>query len=315
MDYDKGLYMDHQRRKVGHHTLKLVLHGKNQAVPPDRLVRLLSYITTLDAQARFRDLADDRFMLLDCVKNPSAGDFYYLTFLSAKTQYRPALRNRTTGGQRDNPKELVEGEECKTHVVLHLNRGDDRELLPECYLLTEDYKIGVGIRDIAKYLNSHLQEYQKQNNQRPRHKVDVSVVLPDGFLDQIRSAERITKVIVSAERAVLGSDHLNYSNRVQRVDKNVEILIRPVRGESLKEVVEDFAAHVTQSDKGFDASSIRVEYEDFEKNKAVAKADIEGRDLKLVDSLGKVDYIEVSRSAATGETVSSDCFRQMKVLL
>ncbi len=145
--------MDHQRRKVGHHTLKLVLHGKNQAVPPDRLVRLLSYITTLDAQARFRDLADDRFMLLDCVKNPSAGDFYYLTFLSAKTQYRPALRNRTTGGQRDNPKELVEGEECKTHVVLHLNRGDDRELLPECYLLTEDYKIGVGIRDIAKYLN------------------------------------------------------------------------------------------------------------------------------------------------------------------
>lgn len=306
--------MASQRRKIGHYYLEAFGRGQRIQTSPERIIQALSFITTLNPNARFREIGNNRFMFLDSVKNPGAGDYHLLIFMSAKTQFRPELWNQLTGARRDNPKRLSEGEACKTHVILKRSYDGNGRLVPRVHLLLEEFKLGVGITDVAKYLNAHLKEYQRTNKMTPQQRLECSVVLPDGFMEQIRHAERVARLVVTAEREILGSEHLGFAERMEPIDKKVDIIIRPAPGESLIEVVEHIAQRVVGGDEGFQARSIRVEYKDFDGNTGKTKAEIDSSQLTLAKDLGKADWIDASVSPSTGEVETADCFRQMKAL-
>lgn len=299
--------MSESRRKVAHYALTIRPYRKKEPVSPEQLLQALSHTTALPVVERAEELAENRFMFLESVRTSSSGNLWYLVFSSAKYNFRPPLLHRKTGARRESPKELPEGDECRTHAILQPREN-------ECYLLLEEFKAGVGIANVMAYLKKRLKDYQSENGLSPKHTIDLSVVPQDDFMEQVNAAERITKVIVTAERDIIGTEHLNYSNRTEVVDKDVEVVIRPIRGGSLGGVVQDLVDGITKANRDLEATRIRIESKDFDDNPVTFGAEVDGSQLKLIEHMGKVDFILVRLNQATGETETTDCFRQMRAL-
>lgn len=253
----------------------------------DMLSRTLTYINGLDRVQRKRnDFSNpDKFAYLS--SNSNVNNVFKVILKSASHSYRAPLIHRDTLSERQNPKQMEEGEQIKTHIIIDANSG---------YVTKDTMQRGVAMNAFICYLNSFLNNVH--NNDEPKGKFEYSDVPSDDFRDEIDSLDRASLAEITTDKQILGSPALRYNGRMEEVHEDVSITIKAKRGGSIKERV---------------LSTILPSFN----NNRIRRVKIKGKDEfgnnHTLDSLNllKKTYVEVIKDENTGEFESDSMFTQL----
>lgn len=257
----------------------------------DMLSRVLTYIHGLEKVQRKRnDFSNqDKFAYLSDSSN--ANNIFKVTLKSASHSYRAPLIHRDTLSERQNPKQMEEGEQVKTHIVIDANSG---------YVTKDTMQRGVAMNAFICYLNSFL--INVYNNDETEGKFEYSDVPSDNFRDEINSLDRVSLAEITTDKQILGSPALGYNGRMEEVHEDVNITIKAKRGGSIKDRV---------------LSTILPSLN----NNRICRIKIKGKDEygnnRTLDSLNllKKTYVEVEKDENTGEFESESMLTQLKSAL
>ena len=137
--------MSTKKRKIGFYALKIVDKENNELIhSPETLRPIIDFIISLQPNARIYDVvSSNKFHLLHNVTD--SDNIQTIIFKSAKYFHRPPLINKDNAFERENPKELNEGESELTHIAF-------KYLEDEIIVLLEERKVGLTINTLINYL-------------------------------------------------------------------------------------------------------------------------------------------------------------------
>lgn len=277
--------MDIRKRKIGFYYLIFDTDNNNLDISTE-LNRVFSFVIAQEKIARKIDLSTNKFCLLEEIKTNIDGTIQQIVFKSAIHSYRAPLLDRETVSERDNPKTLREGESQKTHFVIKYKDGD-------AILIGEKFRGGLATQQFVEYLNRYKQYYETVHNQVLSYKFHYETIAKDNIDEELNNLNRVLSACVYVDKQVLGSDALNFSQRIESVQHSIIIDIRASRSKSIKETAKDLIAKFNGGDRI--VSKVRI------KGKSVTNNDI----TIDTDFIEKSEYIEAQLDEDTGE-VNSD---------
>lgn len=175
-------------------------------------------------------IALDKFELIEKSKLTS---LYFGTFISADSNYRPNLINRNTLKERKNPKEREEGDKETTYFMLKIIEG-------EIYFFLQDNYKGVTIKQVLEVFRFYVKEiYMKEKGGNTKFSLQYDSILKDDFLKEINRMGRIKDLIIYADKKILGSHFLDFSDRIIPVKETIGVLVTAEKGLNVKSCAID----------------------------------------------------------------------------
>ncbi len=279
--------MSVQRRKVGFYSLTVQdLNNNNEPVSTNVFSKLLNDISKLNSEDRILDLSKtNKFHLLHQLKPLSK--FQNIVFASAKYHHRPPLINKNTAGERDNPKRIEEGELEKTHISF-------KYLKDEIILLLEERAAGISIGTIRDYFNTFLNQlYNLPHNKLFR--IEYAIIPKGDFFDELENLKRVCIGQIYSNKAILGSEFLNFANRVEPVQDDIIITIKAKRKKTIKDIVSSLGNKLLSNKMPI--SKIRVYGYSQDGNQVMLDTDIikmtEYVDVEIKEDTGIVNSLEI----------------------
>lgn len=191
---------------------------------------LITKISSLDKKDRKYNLSDDRFCFLK--SGICEQDLIKCLFISAKHGTRLPLINEENLESRDNPKTKHEGEEIHTHMLLKITNND-------CYVLLEQGRDLLQMKNICEYFNNI---YNRTNNTYNTNPLLFSLIPSDSFEETLNNKmSRLSLGEIYVDKQLLGSDSLNFSDRIETVKDDIIIQIKPQRCKDIKSVLVDIS--------------------------------------------------------------------------
>lgn len=275
-------------------------HLAERLSPFYEITEILKFINKLSKKNRFRDLPEDKFCFLESIseKNIENKKVIFGSFKSARNQFRPNLINKTTGFERTNPKLLTEGDIEKTHFAIVIDKIEN-----EVFFLLEYNYHGLTMNNIVDYLKFFNGRYLKEKNLPKNYTLLYSTIAKEGFIESLKTIKTAKIAEVHFDKQLLGSDSLNFSNRLVSLKNDLKLIIKANTSESLKETAVDLY-NVFKSGKG-KISKIRITGTDQKDNDVLLDTSF----------MNKVEFLEIDRNSATGELNSTQIFSGLKTLI
>lgn len=276
--------MDIRKRKIGFNYLILQTEENGLEIKTE-LKRIFDFILVQEKVARKIDLSTNKFCFLESSELSDDEIIQKVVFKSAIHSYRAPLLDRETVDERDNPKTLREGESQKTHFVIKFQDGD-------AILLAEKFRGGLAVQQFVEYLNRFKIFYEEVQNQTLNYRFGFEIIAKDNIDEELENMNRVLNACVYVDKQVLGSDALNFSERIDSVQQSIIIDIRASRTQSIKETAKDVLAIFNGGDRV--VNKIRI------KGKNETDNDV------TIDTafIEKREYIEAQLDEDTGEVNS-----------
>lgn len=286
--------MKNIKRKVGFFFLTLKRNDDGVAID-DGLEVLVNYIISLSKTKRKFDLTSDRFCFIESSNLDENQNLMKILFKSANHSYRAPLINRRTVEERDNPKTVDEGERHNTHLVIKLVNGD-------AIVFLETYQGALKLKQITDYLNHFISLYNESHKRNQmNYFFDFDMIPRDNFREVLDSMHRVVCANVYIEKQLLGSDALNFSERVNEVQEEIIVEVKAKRNRDISSTVNDLFA---KFNGGQTIKKIRVTGKNQNNNEIVIDTDF----------IGKREYVDAQLNEETGEINSIFMFSQLTVL-
>ena len=283
------------KRKIGFYYLHY-RNGDEVLGVESGLVRLLQYINAQSNRAKKQDISDDRICFLDIFEYNEDSCLLKMLFKSAKHSYRAPLLNRNTVEARDNPKTMEEGEQVKTHLLIKFVNGD-------AIVFLETGRNVLTLKIITDYLNTFISIF---NNAHRRDRIEgafcFDMIPRDDFREVLDNMERVLCAEVFIDKQVLGSDALNFSERIEHVQDNIILEIKTERRETIKHTIYDIFSKLTGGPSVI--RRIRVKGKTSDTNESIIDTSF----------INKKEYIDAQQNEDTGEYNTAYMFSQLELL-
>lgn len=285
-------------RKIGFYSLKLVRRNdETELLNPLLLVELMEYINSLGKAGRKRDIAENKFYFLSDMENTSEdANIQTLVFKHAEHGRRPPLINKDTLDERENPKELPEGESEKVHIAL-------RYFEDEIILLLEEMRSAITIKRLVYYLEELATAFYSSSNETLPYKIIYSTLVKDNFLEELSKLRRVSVGYISVSKQLLGSEFFNLSDRIEELKQDVVVEVRAEKNRSATGFIEDIFNKLTSSEQQI--SKIRVYGIDEENFGVTLDTDI----------IKKIKFLEFETDLLTGEIDTPTILNQLTSIL
>lgn len=297
--------MSAKKRKIGQYYLKLgnndteriYYHGSN-------VLDLLDYIMILSKINRKMEIPDqNKFYFLDSVS--STPPITNLVFKTAKTHHSPNLISEITVEERENPKDLSEGDAEKTHLVLKCINNSEKIVS-----LFEERKSGLGIARAINYLNSFAEDMVENNPYEdldlPVYKIEYYAIPSREFIESLAKFGKITMGRLIFDKSLLAnqSEFLAATNREQSIKREVALVIK---SEKFDSILPGFMSgyynrHMLEENN---IRRIRLEGKNIEGNPFTIDTDM----------MKDYTYVEVELEERTGTVNSVDIFRKLNSMI
>jgi hypothetical protein len=278
-----------KKRKIGFHYLILqegdcsVLEALNQT---------LDRISELDNTARKRNITGSKFGLINSINYFSDNNRHQIVFKSASHSFRPPLLHSITVDERDSPKRMEEGEIDKTHFVTKAINGD-------VIVVLENFLGSISMKQAIQYLN----HFASGINLEESFKFDYETIAKDDFLEEINSMSRITCADVFVDKQLLGSESLDYSERINSVKHEVVISVKAKNRDSISEFAQDIFAQWN----GGENSVRRLRIVGRNEDNNIVKIN--------TDFIERQEYVMPHINEDTGEILSEEILQEIEIVL
>lgn len=253
---------------------------------------IINHINSLPKKERIYELGNNKFCFLESYQESSGGSKNKMVIKSAKHSFRPNLVHRDTVVERENPKQIKEGEIEKSHIVMKFTSDSI------CFIL-DKHANGITVRQFINYLN---QFSHRIDNEVPI-RFGYEVVVKKDFLDEINKLHRVTCTEIIIDKQLLGSSALDYSNRLSQVKHDVILSVKAKNRNSIEEFAKDVFAKFAGGTR--EINKLRIVGRNEENNQVVINTEF----------IEKQEYILSEYSELTGEISSSDIFIEMNLAL
>lgn len=257
----------------------------------DTFLNVLDSVEPLDNTNRKFTINKDKFCFLDHIKKFRHGAECHLFFKSAAHNFRPPLIDSETINERENPKFIQEGERIKTHIVTQAISGD-------LILTVEKSKDSLTINQIVDYLNIYLSRIDTEEPLR----FGFEIIVKDDFMTELSNLSRVVSADLIVDKALLGSNSLNYSNRLNSVRREISINVKANVRDTIFDFINDIYSHFNGGNNSI--KKIRLLGKSHDNN-----------DVKInTDFIERQEYVNVDYNTDTGEILSNDMFIEMSAL-
>ena len=284
-----------EKRRIGFFNL-CCIEGDRTLNVVENLIKALRFITNQSNKLKKKDLSDDRICFLDSYNYNEVQGIIKVLFKSARHSYRAPLLNRNTIEARENPKTKDEGEQVKTHLLIKFVEGD-------AIVFLETGRNILSMKTIIEYLNTFISIY---NNSHKKEHIDghfqFNMIPRDDFKEVLENMQRVTFAEVFTDKQILGSDSLDFSDRIEHVQEDVVVTLRTERKESIKHTVYDIVSKITGGKTRI--RRIRVKGKMSDASESIIDTDF----------IVKKEYIEAQQNEETGEYNTEYMFSQLESL-
>ena len=281
--------MARKKRKVGFYYLTSI----NAEVSVfDSFNETIAFIDNLSRAERRLSLTNEKFCLLDSRQAFQNNVRQRIIIKSATHSFRPNLIHRETIDERESPKQIEEGEVEKTHIMTKLIEG-------ELVLILEKHMDGVPVSQFVKYLNyfSSLMDREGQVI------FGYEIIVKEDFLAEINSLTRITCADIHVDKQLLGSNSLDYSNRISQVKHEIVVSVKANTRDSIADFARDIFAKINGGDTTI--RKIRITGRNDDNNVVVINTDF----------IERQEYINPTIDLVTGEFLTGQIFDEMETIL
>ncbi|AHM59214.1 hypothetical protein D770_04735 [Flammeovirgaceae bacterium 311] len=258
--------------------------SQTYTVEPAHVIQnILRYINGLPLADISYDLSGAKYCRLSLLEDHDEG-ILFCCLRSAKRGFRPPLWDRQTGEERDNPKNLSEGEVNKTHFAIRY-RAD------EVLVAMEDNRSGVSMRQLVEYIWFFAHQYHAslEDGSSANYQIEFSTLAKDNFIEEIERLNRVISFELLVDKQILGTEALNFSNRTDSVKEDVTITVKAERSQSIKDTAID-------AYRRFAGQDTRIH-----KVKAIGRNRDNNSVVVDTSFIEKVEFLEVNKDEQTGE--------------
>lgn len=236
--------VDKTQKKVTYHIFKLyeglkVDNGFEDFDFPD----FVSYLNSLDAESRKFAINKKKYCAIDFIETIDARYFqgrqkcYFGMIKSASFGTKKNLLDSETNTERENPKELTEGEKEENYFVLAFKDNSEFEVI------LQNTHLGITTNHFKNYFDKFINKYLSSRQIEKAFNTQMGDIIIDDPNELIAQLDRIVECKVYMDKEVLGSGFLRLSNRTVQVKKD---LIIDVRADTMMNI-RDFAKDVASS--------------------------------------------------------------------
>lgn len=292
------------QRKVGFFYLTLIprRNSKKTVSTCEYIQTLFRFINAQSKKARKVNLNKEKFCFIESHENSITPNTVKIVFKSARHSYRSPLVDKRTLNERKNPKSMDEGERTKTHCVINYNR-DVLNGTDEVLLIMERSREGLSAAQFVIYLKQMIIYYEKTKLKNLSHTVNYQIVAKDNFEEELERLKRVKIATLHVSKKILGSESLNYSNKIVNVQDYLVMNVKAEKGKTIKEIAKDFLAKFIS--EGEEISKLRIEGTNNDDNDVILNTDL----------LAKREFITVDVDEDTGEVNSNSCFPELELLM
>lgn len=284
-----------EKRRIGFFNLYCI-EGEKTLNVVENLAKTLRFIAIQTNKLKKKDLNDDRICFLDFYDYNEEEGLIKILFKSARHSYRAPLLNRNTIESRENPKTKDEGEQVKTHLLIKFVEGD-------AIVFLETGRNILSMKIITEYLNTFISIY---NNSHKKEHIEgyfrFNMIPRDDFNEVLENMQRVTFAEVFIDKQILGGDALNFSDRIETVQEDIVISLKPEKKKSIKQVVDDIISKAT----GVKSIIKRI--------RVKGKMSDSSESIIDTDFIVKKEYIDAQQSEETGEYNTQYMFSQLEQL-
>jgi len=287
-------------RKIGFYSIQLLnVSDDGESIDATKLKEVLKYILEHRKERRKRSISDNRFYFLDEVVDCEiSSNIQTWIFKYAEHGRRPPLINKNTLEERDNPRELEEGELERTHLGLRYNENEN-----EIVLLLEEIKAGVTIGRLVDYLEHFASELYRSIRVIRNYRIKHSIIPKHDFLQELGKLQRVHAGYISVSKQLLGSEFLDLSSRIEEVRHNIVIEVKAERKMSVQDFFVDVYNKFTTSSQPI--SKIRVYGFNEEKNEIILDTEL----------IKQIQHLELETNILTGEINSQEMIGRLTHIL
>ncbi|GAB1473245.1 hypothetical protein MASR2M69_06860 [Bacteroidota bacterium] len=288
-------------RKIDYYTIlkNNWTKNENKLVPFFEIVDLFSFIISKNKTERIHPLKQSKSCYLASINIDSENEgFTIITgfFKSGVSNFRPNLINVQTGEERDSPKNIDEGDVEKTHFCIKINSN-------EVFFILEKNGNGVSENQIVDYFKAFNRQWCLSINKTKNYSLVLAAIGREDFIEAVNGLSRAQVAEVYFEKSLVGSEALNFSNRLIPLKNNVFLTMRAQKSESIKETLLEMAAKMNIARNKI--TKIRIFGKDNENHEV------------LIDSgfLCKKSTIEVDLNPSTGEIITINILTELRQLI
>jgi len=280
--------MPRRKRKIGFYYLT-VNEGNDLK---ESFISVITHIAELTKQERTYELGNNKFCYLELYESTHRNTKCKIIIKSAKHSFRPNLVHRDTIIERENPKQIQEGEIEKSHICM---KFEEDSIL---FLLDKHFG-ALTIRQFVSYLNQFAHNIESEITIR----FGYEIVIKENFLEEIDNLSRVTCAEVLVDKQLLGSDALNYSNRINQVKHDIVLRVKAKRENSIEEFARDLFTKFIGGDTTI--NKIRLIGRNDDNNEVILNTDF----------IERQEYIMADFSSETGDVSTTDIFIEMNSTL
>jgi hypothetical protein len=256
----------------------------------DCFVNTLNVIEQLSNLDRKRTIVGNKFGYLDTIASFNNNRRHQLVFKSATNNFRPPLLDKDTVNERDSPKSITEGETHKTHLVSKMVNGD-------LIVILESYRDGLTIRQVVNYLNSFSSDIEN-----PYH-FHAEMILKDDFLEELNGLERVVSAEIYVDKQLLGSETLNFSERINPVKHEVVLSVKALNRDNIVDFARDLYGKFTGGRQEIRRIRLKGKSED---NSVV---------ILNTDRIERQEYVHPGIDGNTGEIITDELLEAMEGIM
>ena len=285
-------------------TKKIWRKEEDNIMPFVEVKDLFQFILNKKRLIRIHQLKQSKICLLDsCMPHVKGDNSIVIKGLmkSATQDFCPYLLNSRTGEERPNTRTKQEGDIEKNHFLIKIIDRGDNEF--DVFVIFEKNGNGIRMNQFVDCLNGYNKLWVQSKKEKRSYSINYKIVCGDDFFEMLNNLGRAKIAEVHFDKTLVGSDALDFSNKLVAAKSNVVLTIKAEKDMSLKGFGLD-VLQLMQGKKKSKISKIRIYGEDEEKHNVMIDTEF----------FGKKTEIEAELNSETGEVITHNIYTELEEL-
>ncbi|EIW92378.1 hypothetical protein HMPREF1321_1570 [Capnocytophaga sp. oral taxon 412 str. F0487] len=234
------------QKKITYHIFKFYT-GEDISYDEFDFNNFVEFVNNLDDESKKYNINRTKFCSIEFINQLEQRDCngrlkcFFGCIKSAPFGVNKPLLDYSDNTERDNPKNLTEGEKEQNYFILAFNSNSEFEII------FQKSGLGISINQFKNYIDNLINKYLSYINLEKEFRTEMGDIIIENLNDIIDRIDRIVECKLYIDKQVLGSDFLGLSNRTLSVKKELTISAKAEYNQSIEQFLRDILQNITHN--------------------------------------------------------------------